>query len=94
MKDIQNLIQQYGVENLRLMIKMHPLRKAFFITYTSSNDPLIPVMCKIVEDRYKLKDNYKIEVKSENEAFGKESFYISDLNHLIRDKQVRVFAEL
>lgn len=95
MKDlnITQLIQQHGVDKLRFEVALRPVRR-FIFNYTSSNDPEVKVLCKIVEERYKLKDNYKIELRAENQTFGKQAFYLTDLNSLINHGSIRVFIEL
>ena len=41
------------------------------------------VECVIVEDRYKISDNYKIEVQSLEEGYGRKTFYIGDFLGLL-----------
>lgn len=95
MKNIQELITKHGKENLRFLVPMRPVHSAFgLFGYTSSNDPEEMKLCRIVEERHKLEDNYKVELKAEDKGFGKESFYVTDLNLLMREGNIRVFVEL
>ncbi len=64
---------------------MHPLEYLVIpgfgmVWYKSDSTREKWVECKIVEDRYKLSDNnnYKIELKSIEEGYGKEILYIED----------------
>lgn len=87
------LIRKYGKDNLVFFVPMRPLRTAFgLFKYTSSSDDETMVLCKIVEERYKLQDNYKIELNSRDPRFGKESFYITDLNSLINSEVISVYG--
>ena len=47
----------------------------------------------IIPDRYSPFENYKIEVKSIYEGFGKESFYVSDLDSMVRDGRVKMLID-
>jgi hypothetical protein len=77
------------------MVPMRPVHSVFgLIAYTSSSDKEEMKLCRIVEERYKLEDNYKIELRAEDSRFGKEKFYISDANIMIKDGTIRVFVEL
>ncbi len=91
---LKEIIEQHGIENLRFLVSMKPIRSFAFFNYTTSRDKEENVLCKIVEERYKLKDNHKIELRAESNLFGKESFYISDLEQLIVNKTIRIFIEI
>lgn len=91
--DIYKLIEKFGKDRIKFRVEMNPLRSFLFFAYKSSSDPLIPVMCGIDESRYKLNDKYKITLKSENERFGSESYYVTDLAQLIQSGNIRIFVE-
>ncbi len=60
-------------------VLMHPLKGAFIrgfgpISFTSSSTREKWVECAIVEEDYKLADNYKIELRSIEPNYGKETF--------------------
>lgn len=92
MENLVDIIKKHGVENCLFLVPMRPVRKAFFFSYTNSSDEEVLVPAKIVESRYKLKDNYKITLASLYESFGEESFYISDLKSLIKQGTVEFFT--
>jgi len=93
--NIQQVIKYYGAQNLRFLVPMRPVHNVFGIFgYTSSSDAEVLQICRITEDRYKLEENYKIQLKSEDKRFGKEAFYISDLNSLVKQGSIRVFHEI
>lgn len=94
MKDILELIKQHGASNLRFAMMMRIPRSFMFMKYTNTNDPEFLQICRISEERYKLKDNYKISLQPENAEISTEHFYISDLNQLVNQGTVRVFVEV
>jgi len=83
-----------GIKNCMFMIPMRPIRTYFgLISLTSSNDPELIVPTRITEDRHKVLDNYKIELASDYPGFGKKSFYVSDLQSLIRRGNIEFFKK-
>jgi len=84
--------------NLIFLIPTKPLRKILFVSYKSSEDPEFIVPFRIKEDFYKIMDNYKIELipitKEYKETFGKETFYISDLENLIKEDIVKMYIKI
>ena len=63
--------------NAHYFVLMHPLEGVAIpgygaIVFTSSNTREKWVECEIVEERYKLEDGYKIELKSVEDGYGKE----------------------
>lgn len=99
---IVSLVETYGARNIRFFIPMQPLEMMGFIPgipFKSSSSSEDIVECEIDETRYKIADNYKITLAAiENpyigKMFGKEHFYIMDLESLIRrdrDLRYRVF---
>lgn len=96
-KTLMELINEYGVENIYFLVKMNPIRTVFgLISYTDSSDPEIPMLCNIDETRYKVSDNYKITLKSVEQIkgiVGREHYYISDLQLMIRQGNVQVFIK-
>lgn len=99
--DLVALAQEFGIKNIRIFAPMRPLEMIGFIpgiAFKSSDSEEKVVECEIDESRYKVKDNYKITLKSidkpDNGAFfGKEHYYISDLNSIIgRDDRYSVYA--
>jgi len=77
-------------ENFLFIIDSKKLRSFLGIfNFTVSGDPEFPVPYIIDEHRYKLKDNYKIELKSIYDGFERHIFYISDLESIIRNGDIK-----
>lgn len=95
LEDLTKSILAAGVENVLFMVPMRPLRSALFglFRFTSSEDPEVTVPARITEERYEIADNYKIQVEATWELFGRESFYISDLQSMIRDGRIQMFIK-
>jgi hypothetical protein len=89
---LREKILEVGVENIMFMVPMRPLNRIAFITFTSSNDPESLVPCVIDESKYHVFDNYKIGVKSMDNRFGKESFYLTDMEYLIKDGTIKMYV--
>lgn len=94
MRDICQRILEAGVENVLFMVPMRPLRTMLFLSYTSSDDPEVVVPCKIVEDRYKVSSGYKIEVVSIMPGFGRQKFYVQDLDSCLVNGRVEWYARM
>lgn len=100
--DLIAIANEYGVKNLRFFIPMRPLEMMGIIpgiAFKSSGTPEEIVECEIDESRYEVADNYKITLKAiedpetATKLFGKEHYYISDLESLIeRDERFRIFV--
>ena len=92
---IVDIVREFGAKNVVVTVPMLPMRYINFIPgmaiTTSSDDPII-VAGFIEEDRYKVEENYKITLVSNDARCGKQHFYICDLNNIIRsDPSVRVY---
>jgi hypothetical protein len=74
-------------KNAHYFVLMHPLEvfetPILTIAFTSSNTREKWVECVVVEERYKLEENYKIELRSIEEGYGKETYYIEDFLSLL-----------
>jgi len=81
-------------EKCLFLVPMRPIKKFLFVTWTSTSDPEAIVPATIDESRYKVKDNYKITLKSLYDAFGSEHFYIRDLESLIKNGHVKFYKEI
>jgi hypothetical protein len=89
--DLLDYIAEKGIENVRFIV---PMKQTGIISplglMISSNDPDYPTKCKITENRYQLKDNYKISLTPcEYEGYI-EHYYISDLIGLIKGKFIQL----
>lgn len=90
---LREKIEEVGIENCMFLVPMRPVRNYFgLISLKSSNDPEIIVPAKITEERYKLKDDYKITLKSIYDGFGVEHYYISDFESSIEDGYIEFFV--
>ena len=74
---IKSLITKYGIDKLRFWYEPKAKTGSF-------------VMSRIDEDRYKVANGYKIELRVCGGSY-KDSFYISDLESLIKEGIVKVF---
>jgi hypothetical protein len=86
--DLQQLVEEYGVKNLRFFIPLSKLQYAGFlpgIAFRCSGRPEESVECVICESRYKAAEGYKITLKALSPEYGKETYYQSDLCSIIRD---------
>lgn len=86
--ELKEKIKKAGINNCMFIVPMLPLRNMIGINYTSSSDDKVDVPCIINEDRYKIEDNYKITLVSIYEGFGKQNFYISDLEGSIESGKI------
>lgn len=90
--DIVKLAKEYGVKNLVFYVPMQPLEYAGIIpgiAFKCSGTPEEIVLCRVDESRYTVSDNYKITLRAEDKRFGREHYYISDLESNFRDSQKR-----
>ena len=90
---ICELAKQYGVENLRFVLKETPLRSCGFICYTTSSDELFEGEFEVSEERYRVIDNYKIGFKPtivDDYMLAPRAYYIMDLETMIRDGHASV----
>ena len=70
-------------KNKHYFILMHPMENFFGICFTSSITREKWVECEIVENRYKLADGYKVELKSIEDGYGIETFYQEDFESMV-----------
>lgn len=92
---IVDIVREFGVKNVVVTVPMLPMRYINFIPgmaiTTSSDDPII-VAGFIEEDRYKVDENYKITLVSNDARCGKQHYYICDLNSMLRERaEIRAF---
>ena len=84
MYNLTKTILKEGVNNCIFLGYFSPLRKILCIRYTSSDDTMVFLPAKISEERYLVKDNYKVTLLPLVDGFAKQDFYISDLETLVR----------
>ena len=79
-------------KNAHYYVLMHPQKSINYsgviLTYELAGSRPKWVECEIVEDKYKLKDRYKIELKSVEEGYGKETFYVEDFISLLNSDRI------
>ena len=69
----------YNIDkNAHYFVLMHPLECYGPIVITSSLNREKWVECIIVEERYKVDDGYKVELRALDENYGREIFYQED----------------
>ena len=93
-KKVKDVVKQYGVENVFFISKVLPLRRVMFLSYTSSSDEPINMLCKIDETRYKVSDGYKITLKPMHEGFATEHYYQSDLESIIKQGKIELLIKI
>lgn len=76
-----------GAARCRFLVPMRPVRQVplMGLGYTSSSDPEVIVPAQVSENRYALKDGYKITLTSMVPVFGNEHF------SLIRQERIDFF---
>lgn len=92
---IVDIVREFGAKNVVVTVPMLPMRYINFIPgmaiTTSSDDPII-VAGFIEEDRYKVEENCKITLVSNDARCGKQHYYICDLNNMLRYRaEIRAF---
>ena len=76
----------YGIDkSAHYFILMHPLESVLggLIIFTSSNTRKKWVECKVVEERYKVDEEYKVELQSIEPGYGKETYQQCDFKNLL-----------
>ena len=91
--ELRTIIENNGIDNVLFLVPMKPVHTFMCVAYTSSNDESEIVPCKITEERYLVKDRYKITLKSIYPQYGKEDFYQTDLVQLIESDIVQIFIK-
>lgn len=91
--NITEKIKRLGKDNVIVQMASRPLHIVPLLSlgFTSSNDEPIETFFRVVEKRYKLNENYKIELEPLEEGFGKETFYQADFKILYNQGHVKVF---
>jgi hypothetical protein len=97
MFDIVEAVKDFGANTITIVMPMSRLEYIGIIpgfAFRSSNSPQELVDCSINEDRYAVRDEYKITIKADDPMYGKEDFYICDFNQMINsvDSQITIIA--
>ena len=77
-------------KNSHYFALLSPLHRVTFagvplISYTSGNDKLQWVECRVVEDRFKVDDGYKVTLEPLDDSFGRKDYYQLDFKSLMKD---------
>lgn len=86
--DLQYFAAEYGAANLRFFIPLSRLEYAGIIpgiAFRTNGQPQDTVECVVDESRYTVADGYKITLKAVDPMYGKEHYYQSDLESILRD---------
>lgn len=84
-----------GIENVRLICPLHPFsvvvpELGFGIC---NGREYVDTLCKITEERYEVKKNYKIGVVPvDNKNVGSENYYTRDMISLIKSGRIKIVA--
>ena len=98
MCDLQELVHGHGgIANVTFIVPMRPVRRAWLIAYTTSEDEYVSVEMRIEEgedDLYNLDSHYKVKLvpatEELKECFGYETFYQSDLMSMIQRGTIKI----
>ena len=95
--DIVGTCAEYGAKNLRVFMELPALQYAGIIpgiAFVTSDSPVSMQECVIDESFYQVADNYKITFRALDPMFGKETYYISDLESIICDYpgKIRIYV--
>lgn len=85
---LSEIFKEYGIPNLMFRIPMERIQESGIsgIGFISNDpDKTENVNVYINQSTHKVADNYKITLDAENSRFGKATFYISDLESLLRN---------
>jgi hypothetical protein len=93
MRKLIKTILDNGIENVFFMAKTRPLNRVLGISYTSSSDHEVNMLCKINTERYKIEEGYKITLEPIYEGFAKEDYYVSDLESIIQSGHIKVLIQ-
>lgn len=86
MRELVERILKIGVDKVRFEVPCLPLHvvPGLGVSFTSSNDKEVQCFCTISEERYPLKDNFKITLVPQNSNYAVRHYYLSDLESLMK----------
>lgn len=88
---LKEIIAEKGVENIRFAYPMAAEGTITPLGLMVSHDGNTKVMkCKITEERFKIKDNYKISLTPSDEEWYTEHFYWMDFVSLIERGVIKI----
>lgn len=90
-KELMEEINRQGVENIRFIASFKTEGTITPLGLMISNDsPIEDMLCHIVEDRYKVKDNYKISITPVGYSSYIDHYYFSDFVSLINKGLIKI----
>lgn len=93
---IKEAVALYGINNIRIFGAATPfsiVMPHMGIGLKNHNDEQFRTEFFIIEERYQVKDGYKIQIQAlDVETFGKENYYQSDFDHKVRDGQFDIYV--
>lgn len=92
-KHLRELVTKCDQAKPLFLVPMLPIRDIGPFSYTTSSDPFELVPCTVVEGRYKLSENYKIQVEATVPGYGKEAFYVLDFVQMVRSGHIQVIDQ-
>lgn len=91
--ELIKLVQSSKRDEALFLVPMLPIHDLGLAVYTSTSDEAVLVPCVVVEEKHALRYNYKIEVKSLEPGFGRESFYLSDFTTMLRQGHAHIIDQ-
>ena len=91
--DVVSLVTKSDQSKPIFLARMLPVRDDRLFCYSSSSDPAVSVPCTVEQVRYRLADNYKIELVPTVPGFGRQSYYLCDLAQLLRSGEFHVIDQ-
>ena len=84
-----------AIDRAIIFIPVKPVKTMMGIAFTDSDTVDVQVPFRITEERYKIKDGYKIGLEPMIPGFGKQSFYLMDFESLAREMPLsyRIFIK-
>jgi|WetSurMetagenome_2_1015567.scaffolds.fasta_scaffold1197568_1 hypothetical protein len=94
MYEIVKQINKIGVNKIRFLA---PMKEVGIYTplgfMTSSNDPDVLTTCKITEERYRIKDNYKISITPTEWLGYTEHHYLMDFDAVLMSGYIKIITQ-
>lgn len=92
---LKDKILKAGIDNCLFILEMKPVYKVLKFPYSAAEFKRKPkeVPAVISEKEYKISGNYKITLKSIDEDFGDKTFYLDDLEILIKNGDVKFYIK-
>lgn len=91
--EVVALVAKSDINKPLFLAKMLPVRDNGLFCYSTSSDQMALVPCVVVQSRYPLDDNYKIELVPTETGFGRQSYYLSDFAQLLRAGEFHVIDQ-